>query len=480
MEFNIDIIVDYMRLFINNMYVYYCFEKISNNRQNHIRNNIILVLVNILLVFVFIPIKNNANSVLLFLLFGFIYTIVLSRLTGNKFGYSIIVTLMAYAVTFVAHIISVTLQFIPYKMLYKLFLTENRHLSLIIISLIEFALLYAFFKIRRFKNGFSFINNKLNNEITDLITINISSIIIIIYCLFIVYQDEIAKNLFITFLMIGTMMFFTIKKMITMYYKQKLLTDTMEEYKKEIAEKQNEIDKLKSDKQSVSKITHEFYNRQKALELLVAGNMNPNNIDKENASQNVLNIIESLTSEYSQRFEEIKELPKLDKTDIPEIDNMFTYMQSECNKNNIEFNLKIVGSVHSLVNNIIPKNKLETLIGDHLRDAINAVNLCSTKNKEILAVLGIKIGKILKGAESVQSLVEPLLYNNGICDEKAVLNLYDNLPAKDLTKPNFIKSKKGLGIIIALVLGIIALLPVILAALLIGFIVNYIKYHDKF
>ena len=98
----------------------------------------------------------------------------------------------------------------------------------------------------------------------------------------------------------------------------------------------------------------------------------------------------------------------------------------------------------------------------------------------ILAVLGIKIGKILKGAESVQSLVEPLLYNNGICDEKAVLNLYDNLPAKDLTKPNFIKSKKGLGIIITLVLGIIALLPVILAALLISFIGNYIKYHDKF
>ncbi len=98
----------------------------------------------------------------------------------------------------------------------------------------------------------------------------------------------------------------------------------------------------------------------------------------------------------------------------------------------------------------------------------------------ILAVLGIKIGKLLKGAESVQSLVEPLLYNNGICDEKAVLNLYDNLPAKDLTKPNFIKSKKGLGVIIGLVLGVIVCLPVILMALLIGFIVNYIKYHDKF
>ena len=98
----------------------------------------------------------------------------------------------------------------------------------------------------------------------------------------------------------------------------------------------------------------------------------------------------------------------------------------------------------------------------------------------ILAVFGIKIGKILKGAESVQSTVEPLLYNSGICDEKAVLNLWDNLPAKDQTKPNFIKSKKGLGVVVGLVLGVVVFSPVILLALLIGFIINYIKYHDKF
>ena len=98
----------------------------------------------------------------------------------------------------------------------------------------------------------------------------------------------------------------------------------------------------------------------------------------------------------------------------------------------------------------------------------------------ILGVFGIKIGKILKGAESVQSTVEPLLYNSGICDEKATLNLWGDLPAKDLTKPNFIKSKKGLGIIISLVLGVVVCSPVILLALLVGFIVNYIKYHDKF
>ena len=157
-----------------------------------------------------------------------------------------------------------------------------------------------------------------------------------------------------------------------------------------MVEKQNEIDSLKNDKKNVSKITHEFYNRQKALELLVASNMNAENIDKENVSPNVLKIIESLTDEYSQRFESMKELPKLDMTDIPEIDNMFKYMQSECDKNSINFKLKIMGNIHSLVNNIIPKNKLETLIGDHLRDAINAVNLSDLENREILAILGVK------------------------------------------------------------------------------------------
>ena len=97
----------------------------------------------------------------------------------------------------------------------------------------------------------------------------------------------------------------------------------------------------------------------------------------------------------------------------------------------------------------------------------------------ILAVFGIKISKILKGAQSVQSLVEPLLYNNGICDEKATLNLFKDLPSKEQTKPNFIKSKKGLPIVIGLVLGVIVLLPVILLWLAVGFVANYIKYHDK-
>ncbi len=94
----------------------------------------------------------------------------------------------------------------------------------------------------------------------------------------------------------------------------------------------------------------------------------------------------------------------------------------------------------------------------------------------LLKLFGIKIGKLLKGATSVQSLVEPLLYNPGICDEKAVLNLYDNLPPAPDNKQGFIKSNKGLGVVIGLVLAILLFLPIILVLLGVGFVVNQIKY----
>ena len=73
-----------------------------------------------------------------------------------------------------------------------------------------------------------------------------------------------------------------------------------------------------------------------------------------------------------------------------EIDEMFKYMQIECIKNNIDFKLKIEGNVYPLINNIIEKDRLVTLIGDHLKDAIIAINFSKNKFKSIIAILGIK------------------------------------------------------------------------------------------
>lgn len=91
-----------------------------------------------------------------------------------------------------------------------------------------------------------------------------------------------------------------------------------------------------------------------------------------------------------------------------------------------------------------------------------------------LDTIGLKIGKLLKGCESASSLVEPLLYNAGICDEKAELKLFP-LYRKKNPNPELIeeekkpkyentvkKSKKGPWILAALIVLVILIIAVVL------------------
>ena len=187
------------------------------------------------------------------------------------------------------------------------------------------------------------------------------------------------------FIFLGIFMIVMIQEAFIMYYKQNLLKRTIEEYKKEIKDKEEIINKLSEEKFSISKLNHEFYNRQKALELKVK------EMTLEAGEEiGVLDRIDTLTNEYSENLQKIKGKSKLPLTDISEIDDMFKYMQTECYNNNIDFKLQVEENIYQLVNNIIPKNKLETLIGDHIRDAIIAVNSSDNKYKSILVILGIK------------------------------------------------------------------------------------------
>lgn len=88
-----------------------------------------------------------------------------------------------------------------------------------------------------------------------------------------------------------------------------------------------------------------------------------------------------------------------------------------------------------------------------------------------LNTIHLPIGKFLKGATSVRSLVEPLLWNSGYCDEKATLPLYpvfddeNPAPAEMFEEKHFDdpvkKSKKGPLVLLILILAVILLLAII-------------------
>ena len=101
---------------------------------------------------------------------------------------------------------------------------------------------------------------------------------------------------------------------------------------------------------------------------------------------------------------------ELAKTDIASIDNMLEYMQSECIKDNIKFELQICGNIHYMINHLISENDLEILLADHIKDAIIAINNSKNANRSIL----LRIGEI-DGIYSVY------FYDSGIEFDKKVL-----------------------------------------------------------
>lgn len=373
---NIDIIIFFIKLFVMNNWVYYVFVKITNKKPLKINNFLILFIFNVILTFTCTYIEFYLDSFLSVIILCVLYAVILSKLTREKLGYSLIVTLISYAITIVCLGFSAIICYI----FYRIFVIKNKYLNLLIILIFQAVFIYFFLKSNKFKNGFDYISQKMNNDVTDLITINISIAVIFAYCLLGTVFEELEQiriRLFISFLFLTFTLIIMIHKNLTLYYKQKLLKTTVNSYKEKIEEKELEINKLKDEKYKISKIVHEFYNRQEALEQAVK--------DEEFRKR-----IKNLTTEFSNEFEKIKTLDKLEETEIAEIDDMFKYMQKECDKNNIKFHLKIEGNIHYLINNIIPKNKLETLIGDHIRDAINAVKSSNEENREILVILGKK------------------------------------------------------------------------------------------
>ncbi|MBQ9659112.1 MAG: hypothetical protein IJV31_10190 [Clostridia bacterium] len=384
-----DVIIYFIKAFIMNMSAFYSMKKILNIKKIrlNLKNMTILVSLNIIIAILSTYLEFGWNKFLSTITIFFLDSVILGIYIKRKITYSLIIVLISYAICAICLVVSVIIEFF----IYKIVNVNNNYLNLVIILILQYIFVYSLFKIKRFKNGFDFLNKKINEELTDSIMINISVIIIVVYCLLGSIFEEIKKNLLIAFIFLTISMIIMIQKTLKIYYKQNLLEDTLKEYKNEVEEKNEEINKLKEEKFSISKITHEFYNRQKALELLVTENIkNENDITKDNTNKKILETIQNITNEYTKKLEKVKTPSKLEITDIPEIDAMFKYMQNECSKNKIEFKLKIIGKIYPLINNIIPKNKLETLIGDHIRDAINAASSTKTENKEILTIIGIK------------------------------------------------------------------------------------------
>lgn len=380
-QYTLFLIIKNFYINIINMIIYL---KLMDIKKINIKEIIKIVLISALISFVYVEINRNLWPILAIIVQFCLQIIALRLMADTKQNSIVTKNLISNAIAYIGF---VTAAVLTYPILH--YINDNTFINLILMMIIETLLIFGFFKIKRFKRGFAFVKSKIDNDYIDIAMINISALVILAYSLFDNYYGDVTKQILFTFIVVGIIMIIMIQKTLTLYYKQKLLQQNIESYKEEIKEKDEKIKELSDEKFKISKLNHEFYNRQRALELKVEEFINNANMEAS-GELSIIDQIKNMTDEYSTKQQEINNVSSIPKTGITEIDDMFAYMQSECNKNKIEFILKINGNIYHLINNIIAKDRLVTLIGDHLRDAIIAINNSSNTYRSIMAILGMK------------------------------------------------------------------------------------------
>ena len=323
--------------------------------------------------------------------------------------YSLIIVIISFCINYVTYIISVMITFFPNV----IFNINNDWIRLFLIITIYCIIIFNIFKMKKLKYGITFLKDKLEDINFNWIILNLCITILFIKVMLEDISILAIRRPAIMLVTFSISMLLTIKQTFELNYKQNLLIKDFEQTKSELEIKKQEVEKLEKENLEFSKISHSLAHKQKALEFKLEQLMKTS-VDtksKEIIKQEIQNISKEVYKEPQQI-----ELPK---TEIETIDNMFSYMQSECIKYNIKFELQVVGNVFYLINNLISKNELEILIADHIKDAIIAINHSDNTNRSIL----VRIGKI----DNVYSLY---IYDSGIEFEKEVI---ENLGKKPIT-----------------------------------------------
>ena len=326
--------------------------------------------------------------------------------TKSGFGYALLINTISLSINHILFFLAIIISYLPFGIL-KI---NNEIANLLLILLLYILIVYRFFKIKKIKNGLIFLNKNKNNEYFNLIILNISVIIMFFVIVISNYKKEITGKIGIGLIVSAIIMIVTIQKSLQLYYKQKMLIKDLEETKAELENKRKEVEELEKENLNFSKVSHSIAHKQKSLEFKLNELSMKSEISSEiNLKDRVDKLGKALTKET---------ISVIDKTGIEEIDDMLKYMQAECIKNKIDFQLQLSGNIYTMINHYIDKEELEILLADHIKNAIIAISYTDNLNKSIL----VRLGKL----DGYYGLY---IYDSGIEFEEKTLYKLGKIPA---------------------------------------------------
>lgn len=288
-------------------------------------------------------------------------------------------TIISLAINYVISFCTIIISFIVNVIIQ----INDNYVNLGIIIVSHIALLYNVLKMKRLKYGLSFLKGSKENDYIDILVLNVSVTILVSTIIIVNSSIILARDLAPGLIISVIIMIITIQKTLQLYYKQKLLVQELNETKQELIETKKELKQLEEENLNFSKKSHTLAHRQKSLEHKILELTTKSEISTEEVGE-----VENKLEEIKKDLYKETAVVELTKTEIVEIDDMLKYMQAECIKNKIGFELQIAGNIHYMTNNFISKEDLEILLADHIKDAIIAINHTDNINRGILVRLG--------------------------------------------------------------------------------------------
>lgn len=404
---NIELNISIIKTIFLLLFTFYTNFKITNRKITGdfkiIKNIFLITLVGI----IYGIIKRKINLFTEIVSIVLIISIIFSK---EKITKSIIVTSISFAINYLISSITIIINFI-FNLTTKL---NNDCINLIIIIVCHGIILCVFHKLKRFKNGFLFLKSDNKDEYIDILILNISIVILLTTTILANSEIALARDLTVGISTSAIIMFITIQKSLQLYYKQNLLVQELDETRNKLEKTRKDLEQAEEENLSFSKKSHSIAHKQKALEYKIQQLITNVEIGKEESGE-----VKDKIKEIERELNRERVSTNLKKTEIPQIDDMLEYMQSECIKNKIEFEVQISGNIHHMINYIVKKDDLEILLADHIKDAIIAINHTDNINRSIL----VRLGKI-DGTYGIY------IYDSGIEFEKETL---ENIGKRPIT-----------------------------------------------
>lgn len=375
------LIIIVLEAILTNFCMLYTFIRIRGKKEISKKKAIFIFILNIITSFIYATLYRNymqLNHILFSLICNTCFVLMVAiYIKEIDYSFAIVMLLTICISFFSLFISSIILYFVTIGKTFSLI--RSTIFEYIIIEIAGVLCIHLFFNIKRFKNGFSFFKEKKFHENIRIMNFFVIFLVTILM-IFAINENHFINRIMFCVISAGMIAItLLIRRAITKQYKSNMKNRTIESLKKQIAEKDSQIVELKSELGKALKINHKYNHRISAMERALSKIKFGEEFANENGE--LTELVKQLSKEYRNEVETLEDIAK---TGVNGIDNLIEHMNNQAKKSNIKFCVEIKYDISEIIDKFIKQGKLETLLADHINDAIIAINHSNNNVKEIM------------------------------------------------------------------------------------------------